>query len=160
MHTHDKENLYKKTEGTLHNYPSIRVEIENLRLDIEDLRDRLNHDEIAVKGKCYSKVKESTSTNAFNSAVENEVISYEEDIPKRIDALNRKIRSKERILARVNNAMEILTDREKKLIELKYFKHYTVETTAELLEISVSTVTRINRDIVLKIMNSLYPSII
>ena len=59
----EDKNLYKKTDGVLFNYKSIKAEISNLELDIEELKDERD----GMKGISYEE--KSSPTNKFNISV-------------------------------------------------------------------------------------------
>ena len=111
------DNLYRRIEGMLYIYPKVKAEIENIKIDIEELNDVLG-----IKGANNNQIKPSTATYSFNSNVENEVIDREESIPEKTLHLQRTIRSKERFVRKVDVALGTLNDDNRKLIELKYFK--------------------------------------
>ncbi|KZL88697.1 hypothetical protein [Clostridium magnum] len=102
---------YKKAEEMLSEYTMLQSEIKNLELDIEE-------SEKEYKGCGAIAYEERTSsTNAFNSSVENEMLSRR----KRMDSLVDLKRSKEIRVERINNALEVLNNKEIRIIELKFF---------------------------------------
>ncbi|MEG0153457.1 MAG: hypothetical protein RR744_09870 [Cellulosilyticaceae bacterium] len=106
-------NDYKRVEGVLHSYKSIQASIKNLHLQIEDIKDDVsisssNFDAVD-SGKCDSK--------GNSSKVETEALQRQH----RIALIQREIRSKERLVQRVDNALETLTDDDKHLVRLRYF---------------------------------------
>ena len=111
-----KENDYRKIEGLLFSYPKIQIEIKNLRIDIEEIKDV-----IAIHGASDAP-RASTPTYAFNSSVENEVIQREEKLPEKISRIEGMIRSKERQLQKIDNALLGLSKEDKEFIELRYWK--------------------------------------
>lgn len=106
----DKE-LYRKTDGVLFNYKTIKVEINNLELDIEELKSECE----GIKAVGYEE--KTGETNAFNSSVENEVLKKE----KMINKLLREKQSKERLICKIDNALGTLEEEERKIIELRCF---------------------------------------
>ena len=109
----DKEqNFYKKTDGVLFNYKTIKAEINILDLEIEELREECD----GVKGVTYEE--RTGPTNAFSSSVENEVLKKE----KLINKLLKEKGSKERLIAKIDNAMTILEDEEREIIKLRCFE--------------------------------------
>ena len=106
-----KSNLYSKVEVLLKNYKTLKCEIKSLNIDIEEI-------EKEYKGISAISYEEKTGpTNAFSSSVENEVIQKS----KKLDALRDIKRRKELQVERVENALEVLNEKEYKIIELKYF---------------------------------------
>ena len=63
-----KDNNYSMVEGILYNYPKLKVEIDNLKLDLEEANEIMG-----IKGASGNE-KAGSSTNAFCSVVENEVL--------------------------------------------------------------------------------------
>ncbi|MEG0501344.1 MAG: siderophore-interacting protein, partial [Cellulosilyticaceae bacterium] len=64
-----KDSHYSKVEGILYNFPKLKVEIDNLRLDLEDVNEV-----VGIRGASGNE-KAGSSTHAFSSAVEDEVIA-------------------------------------------------------------------------------------
>lgn len=104
-------NYYSKVEGMLGAYTQLSSEIKNLELDIEELE----HNYRGVGSIGYEE--RTGQTYKFNSSVENEVTSRDGKL-KHLKDLKR---SKEIKVEKVKNALEILNDKEMKIIELKYF---------------------------------------
>lgn len=105
------QELYRKTDGVLFNYKTIKVEINNLKLDIEELKAECD----GIKAVGYEE--KTGQTNAFNSSVENEVLKKE----KLINKLQREKESKERLISKINTALESLEEEERRVIELRCF---------------------------------------
>lgn len=108
----EDENLYKKTDGVLFNYKSIKAEIFNLQLDIEELQEEIE----GVRAISYDE--KSSPTHKFNSSVENEVIRKEKEMNK----LFREKRSKERLIRKIDNALNSLDIEEQEIIKLRCFE--------------------------------------
>lgn len=125
-----KDNNYRMVEGILYNLPKLKVEIDNLRLDLEEANEIMG-----IRGASGNE-KAGSSTNAFSSVVENEVLEREKNLVKKIDALTSSIQSKERQLKKIENILSTLTEYEMRLIEMRYFKRYSVGRICEILEIT------------------------
>ena len=108
----EDKDLYKKTDGVLFNYKSIKAEIFNLELDIEELKEERD----GMKGISYEE--KSSPTHKFNSSVENEVIKREREINR----LLKEKRSKERLITKIDNALDTLESEEKEIIRLRCFE--------------------------------------
>lgn len=142
------DNKYRKIEALLYNYPKLKVEIQNLKIDIEEMQD----DVIGIRGQSDNPAPGSY-TYAFTSSVESEAESRIEKLPDRIAALERIIRSKERQLKKLDNLLSILTDEEYKLVELRYFKQYKLNRVSEILDVSLDTVVRKRRETIRKLIS-------
>lgn len=105
----EDKNLYKKTDGVLFNYKTIKAEIFNLDLEIEELKEEY----VGVSGISYEE--RTGKTNAFNSATENEVMKKEKEITR----LLKEKKSKERLISKIDNALETLEEEEKEIIKLR-----------------------------------------
>lgn len=105
----EDKDLYKKTDGVLFNYKAIKAEIFNLDIEIEELQEEYD----GVKGITYEE--RTGSTNAFNSATENEVMKKEKEISK----LLKEKKSKERLISKIDNALDSLEDEEREIIKLR-----------------------------------------
>ena len=125
-----RDNNYRTVEGILYNLPTLKVEIDNLKLDLEEATEV-----IGIRGASGNE-KAGSSTNAFSSVVENEVLEREKNLEKRINKLTGLIQSKERQLKKVENILSTLTEYEMRLIEMRYFKRYSVGRICEILEIT------------------------
>lgn len=125
-----KDNNYSMVEGILYNLPKLKVEIENLKLDLEEAQEV-----VGIRGVSGNE-KAGSSTNAFSSVVENEVLERERKLNEQINKLTRQINQKEREVQRVENVLSLLTDYELRMIEMKYFKRYSVGRICEILEVT------------------------
>ena len=110
----EKDNMFRKTEYALYNYKDLDIKIKSIDIDIDMLEN-----DITLKAISYEE--KTGATNAFSSSVENEVIRREEKIQEQINKLKRdKLLYKSRKL-KIENALELLTKEERKLVELRYF---------------------------------------
>ena len=82
--------------------------------------------------------EKSSPTNKFNSAVENDVIYREKNIQPEIDKLMRE--KENRIIEKelIDNALDLLEEEEKKLVELRYFSKPTRSWDSIALELNQS----------------------
>lgn len=142
-----QDNLYRKVEGMLYSYNKVKAKIENIKLEIEELNDF-----VGIKG-AGDGVRGSTPTYTITSSVENEVIAREESLPLKIQKLERELRSKERFVRSIDNALNTLEEADLMIIQYKYFRKYSIDKIAELLDISDSTVQRNKKDAVLELMD-------
>ncbi len=139
-----KDNNYSIVEGILYNYPKLKVEIDNLKLDLEEARDI-----VGIKGASDNE-KAGSPTHAFSSVVENEVLDREQNLEKRIKAIESNILKKERQIKKVENVLNTLTEQEILIIELKYFKRHSISRICELLDITAATFNKRRKDIIIK----------
>lgn len=138
--------LYRKTEAILYNYNKVKAQIKNIELDIENLKNEFN-------GPGAIGYEERTqSTNSFNSSVENEVISRDIEI----NQLERYKRKKEIELLKIDNAIGSLTDREKVIIEMRYFKKYSNIMIAAKLDLTEEYICKIKNVAVNQILDSIF----
>lgn len=145
-----KESHYSKVEGILYNFPKLKVEIDNLRLDLEDVNEI-----VGIRGASGNE-KAGSSTHAFSSAVEDEVIARDEKLEEKVQAITGAIARQERQLRRVENVLGTLTEEEYMLIEMKYFKRYTVGRICELLDITTDTFIKRRKKIIVKRLMPLF----
>lgn len=139
-----KDSSYSKVEGILYGVPKLKVEIDNLRLDLEEVNEV-----IGIRGASPNE-KAGSSTYAFSSAVEDEVIQRDEKLGEKVIALTSAISRKEREVKKIENVLATLTEEEYMLIEMKYFKRHTVNRICEILDISGDTFTKRRRKIIVK----------
>ena len=139
-----KDSSYSKVEGILYGVPKLKVEIDNLRLDLEEVNEV-----IGIRGVSPNE-KAGSSTYAFSSAVEDEVIQRDEKLGEKVIALTSAISRKEREVKKIENVLATLTEEEYMLIDMKYFKRHTVNRICEILDISGDTFTKRRRKIIVK----------
>lgn len=144
MSTNDK-NDYRKIEGMLYNYTSIKIRIENKTIDL----DELENDYRGIGSMSYEE--KSSPTNAFNSSVENEIIKRDEKILR----LRKEIKLMQNQILRIDNAMKELKDYERALIEMKYFEKMNHEKIADELGFEPESIAKIKA----RIINKLIPLI-
>ena len=94
----DKKKLFRETEGRLHNYKFLEIQINNLELDIEKEKND-------YRGCGSISYDERTGvTYSINRSVENEVISKEKRLGKLMKAkLEKEIEKK-----KIENALTCL----------------------------------------------------
>lgn len=145
----DKEqDLYKKTDGVLFNYKTIKAEINNLELEIEEVKAECD----GVKAIGYEE--RSSPTNAFNSSVENEVLKKE----KMINKLLREKKSKERLISKIDNALETLDETEREIIRLRCFEKMNWGKVGMLTKMDGDYCGRIKRKVVNEISELIWIS--
>ena len=109
------ENLkdeFKQTEKMLYDYKYIDSKINILQFKLEKLRD-----DITVSGLDYSKDKIS-STNSFNSVVENETITRDSGEIKIIDQEIKNLQYQKKL---IDMSLPLLEEEEQQLVKLRYF---------------------------------------
>lgn len=137
-------NLYCKVEGMLYAVPKLKVEIDNLKIDLEELMD---YEGIRGHG---DNEKAGSPTYLISSSVENEALHRVENLAHKERSIIRKINAKERELKRIENALSLLTEGERLLVEFWYFKRYTVNRICDLLEITDRSFSRRRKNIIIK----------
>ena len=125
-----KDNNYSTVEGILYNLPKLKVEIDNLKLDLEEAQEV-----VGITGASGNE-RAGSATYAFSSVVENEVVQRERNMEQRTQAILKEIQKKERQLKRVENILSILTEYELQLIEMRYFKRYSIGRICEVMELT------------------------
>ncbi len=141
------KELFRKTEGALYNYKTLIAEVENLKIAIAE-------EEKEYKGCSAMTYEEKTApTNKFNSTVENEVMTKE----KQLNRLNEELKIKQLSIQRIENALEPLVDREKEIVELKYFKKLkTWEMVGERVNLSGDYCRNLGKDIIERVSKILF----
>lgn len=145
-----KDNNYSMVEGILYNYPKLKVEIDNLKLDLEEAQEV-----VGIRGSSGNE-KAGSSTNAFSSVVEGEVLDREKNLEKRMKAIENSILKKERQLKKIENVLGTLTEYEMRLIEMRYFKRYSVGRICEVLELSEDGFNKRRKNIIVKRLMPLF----
>ncbi|SKA89591.1 hypothetical protein SAMN05428976_11334 [Clostridium sp. USBA 49] len=126
----------------LQRYRVLKAEIKNIELDLEELHEAEN---IGPSGINYDE--KLSPTYKFNSMTENEAISIA-DKSQMLESLKR---SKERELERIDNALSILDDKEREVIELKHIKGCRWDTVTYKLDRSYSYCKQLENEALVKI---------
>lgn len=105
------KNEFKKIEKILYDYKYIDNKLDVYKFKLEHIKNDVN-----ISSIDYSKDKIS-STNAFNSTVENAMLDRESNIA----ALEEKIRELEYNKQLIDKSLTVLEDTELKLVKLRYF---------------------------------------
>ena len=105
------KNEFKKIEKILYDYKYIDNKLDVFRFKLEHIKNDVN-----ISSIDYSKDKIS-STNAFNSTVENAMLNRESNIA----ALEEKIKELEYNKQLIDKSLTVLEDTELKLVKLRYF---------------------------------------
>ena len=139
---------FKNTEGLLYSYNSLKVKIKNLKLDLENIE----FEDLQAVQYDHDKLSE---TNAFNASVENNVISKE----KQIQIIKKKIRYYQNTIAKIDNALENLSDSEKKLVEMRYLRSEPCPwmQIAREMQLEVTNCYKRRNNIIKKISDMLFP---
>ena len=137
-------------EGILYNYPKLKIEIDNLKIDLEEAQEV-----VGIRGTSGNE-KAGSSTHAFSSVVENEVLEREKNLEKKINKLTALIQSKERQLRKVENILSTLTEYEMQLIEMRYFKRYSIGRIYGVLELSEDGFNKRRKNIIIKRLMPLF----
>lgn len=140
------DSLYKKTEAILYNYNKTKAQIKNIDLEIESVKNEFE----GVGSISYEE--RIQSTNSFRSRVENEVMNRDNEINK----LGKYKRQKEIEVAKIDNAIESLPEREKAIIEMRYLKKYNNRMIAAQLDLTEEYVCRIKKFSVNKLLNLIF----
>lgn len=117
---------YKQAEWLLYNYKKLKAEIKNIEIEIKNIKNTY------VGANAINITQETTKTNKVTSIVENEVLDKERQI-ERLESIKLK---KENQVKKVNNALEILTKEDRKLIELRYFERVPNWKVAQIFNIT------------------------
>lgn len=145
--TIEHTDKYRKTDGILYNYRSIKAEIKNLELDIEELKA----DYEGCGAINYSE--KSSPTYAFNSSVENEVVLKE----KRIKRLTREKESKERLIKKIDNSLETIKDEKQvQIIKMKYFEGKSFDYISAITNIEVSWCRKLRKEAINKMSELIF----
>lgn len=142
------EDKFKKTEACLYRYK----DIDKLN-KLTDIKIKKILNDVSLGGGDMFGEK-SSPTNKFNSSVENDVIAREQ---KEIDKIVNQLRKdkENRIIEKelIEHSLELLTNEERKLIELRYFSSNRLswDAIAMKLNVSVDTCIRMRRKIILEL---------
>lgn len=133
-------NKRKEVEKWLYNYKSIKLAIENLKMELKCFNETI------ISAIQY---KESTGkTNKFNSEVENKVASKE--------LLEGRIKHMETKINQIDRSLSILPETEREVIQNFYIQGKCYFQFCNDLRLSERTAQRIKNGALNKIIISLY----
>lgn len=138
--------LYRKTEALLYNYNKNKAQIKNIELEIENIKNKYE----GVGAVSFEERVQST--NEFHSRVENEILEKENQINK----LMKYKRQKEIEIAKIDNAIEALTDREKSIIKMRYFEKYNNRMIAAKLDLTEEWIAKIKKVAINQILDAIF----
>lgn len=136
-----KEKYYKETEYLLYNYNMFRISIENMKKEIEFIKD-----EDGMSGISYNSMFTSP-TNKINSITEDVALSNSE----KVHFLEHNIKRVENKITRIDKALEGLTDIEERIITGKYIEGKQWYVVAYSVRYSERHCKRIRTDAIVKI---------
>ena len=146
------KELFKKVEARLHNYKYLQIQIDNLELDIEEIKND-------YRGCGSISYDERTgATYSINRTIENEIIDRERKLSKLLKAKSEKETEKRKI----ENSLTCLD-----IIETDFFNlFYNSKSKNNMTYISIkmhidrSHCYRMREKVVYKIMSMLYPYVV
>ncbi|WP_346887479.1 sigma factor-like helix-turn-helix DNA-binding protein [Clostridium sp. UBA1056] len=136
-------NMNKKIETILYNFNQTKAEIKNIKLDIELLESEYD-DGIGI-----NYIENTGKTNKITSTVENMIIRKED----KINRLNYAMKVKDAEIKKVENALETLTDRERSIIEMRYFQKESNRNISAKLYITEEYVSSIKSKAIKSLAN-------
>lgn len=142
----EKDKLFSDTEGKLYAYNSMKIELNAYKIDLEYLKEMYK----GCKAISYENERTGETYN-INNSVENEVIEKE----KEIEGLEFKISRQERQIKKIENALNLLNPKEKRLVECRYFSNRSIAPSwidiAEEIGFSEKKCRMMRNDIIEKI---------
>ncbi|AUN08979.1 RNA polymerase subunit sigma [Clostridium botulinum] len=131
-----KKNDIAKLERLLYRYREMIAEIKNIDIEIEYIKQHPD----GVNSISYEE--KSSPTNKFNSSVENEVIA----IDKKIEMLKEQKAEQVYWTSKIDNALEVLDQRSKQIIEMKYFEKINNTKIAARLNLTEEWICKLKND--------------
>ena len=150
LKTNQKNDYYKETEAMLRAYP-------NYKLTIEKNNERIQ--EILKNG-----IGEQSKTPNNDVRVKGGIVEFK-GIPEieieKIEHLKSENLKEEKRIIRVENALiHIENDPYFEIIDLKYFKNWTIEEIAEKFDVDKSTIGRNRTRLVKELRFYLFPELL
>lgn len=133
---------YKKAEAILYNYPILEAKIKNLELELDEL---LEYDVLPASS---NNIKPGSTTNAISNSVESEVVKRDDN--QRAKCIQKKIKKLQRQKQKIENALEALSDDQREIVELKYFKQRSLRWICNEKKIHEVTLSRKRKEIIEK----------
>lgn len=133
----------KRAEKILYEYPKLKIEVKNLYIDLEEIK------EIIVFYGEDGELRIGSSTYKFNSIVEKEVMSRDGTLQDKVDCIKRIIKSKECRIQQIENAINLLDEESIKFIKLRYWNRVKMEHIAAQYHLSKTALYK-RKDKILK----------
>lgn len=106
-----KDDLFSKAEGKLFSYNRTKVEIKCIEIDIEYLKKDI------VGCRAISYTEKTGATNNISTPIEDEIKRKELEINK----LERKKNDKEKLIKKIDEALNLLEEIEINIVRYRYF---------------------------------------
>lgn len=140
------EDKFKKTEKALYDYKVDKSYLEMYKMQFEVFKND-------VQGiNAISYEEKSCPTNKFNSNVENEVVVRS----KAFDLYKEQINEYNIKIMTIDNALNILTEREKVIIERRYFDRAKNIDIAGELDLTEEYICDLKRGIVQRLSDIIF----
>lgn len=139
----------KKIEKVLYDYKNKVHLINDFNIQIQLIAKDVGN----IKAISYEE--KTQSTNKFSSCVENEIINKD----KLIEKLEKEKELIQLEVDRMDNMLEILSDEDKKIIELRYFKKLKFNKIADILDRNEIALISKNTSILNKLSQFYYKNI-
>ena len=128
-------------------YREILADIKELELEKEEIEEEIIGISAAPQGE------KTTSTNKFSSTVENQVITLD----KKTRDIETLIAKKKREIKRIDNAMTILKENEREIIQTVHIEHRNYYIVQDKLRITYPRVKQIEKQAAQKMAKYLKP---
>lgn len=146
----NKKDCYTETEAMLRSYPIYKI---NLKKNEEEIARIEEEGIITINSKPFF------SENIKGGQIKNE--GMPEKALNRIEYLKEENKKLEKRIFRVESAIEnFRDDRYFKIIEMRYFRNFTIEEIATELNVSEKTIGRNRTRLIEKIQFLLFPEIL
>lgn len=129
----------KDIKNRLYNYSNLVAEKEELQLRLKELRENIGPKGIDYSGQGHG--------SGISRTTENEALRITEAKEK----LHTFIRHKGIEVARIENAISILNEKELEFIELKYFKKRKVDSIPFIIDRTARSCRRLEKSALMKI---------
>ncbi|GAA0717183.1 hypothetical protein GCM10008905_02550 [Clostridium malenominatum] len=140
------KSLLKETDELLNNYNSMAAEIKNLEIEIEELK--LEY--IGYKSISYGE--KTSKTFKISNTVEEEYIRKE----TLIDKLRKEKEYKERLKNKIDNALNVLDEKERTIIKLRCIENRPWKEVGDILGLDYDYAGRIKRAAINKMLNLIW----
>ncbi|MCT4507925.1 MAG: hypothetical protein N4A48_04065 [Tepidibacter sp.] len=107
------KDTYKKTEWMLYNYKMLKVSVENLKSEIQEL----NMDTTGTGAIRYDKEKTSPTYSIVCTTEEEAIANIE-----KINRLEKQIMKTQNKIDKIDRALDALNEDEKRIIKLRYIE--------------------------------------
>ena len=140
-----RDSAYRKAERKLYEYTYNKAIIKNRTVELEAIENEYTRDGYIKEGISYDRIITSPTNSKFS--IETWLLYHNEEYDRLLGEKSRAVKE----VKIIDNALEVLNNLEKEVIELRYFKDKTWIEISKKIERSTSNCKQIRVEAIEKI---------